>query len=467
MCLTRLRLTLICVMIITQHPKSRDIPIMLNSATRTILYLDHTAKISGGEIALLNLIKALDRTRYTPVVVLASGGALAEKLEQDGVETHVIPLPLSVVNTRKDSMGLNSLTRLRQAWLCVCYAVKLAKWARARKVDLIHTNSLKADLYGGLAARLARIPVLWHVRDRIADGYLPAPVAAAFRWMARTVPQAVVANSESTLRCLDVSRERAAVIHGGVSDSAFSRQMHVVHDGFDPEQFKNMLAAASSFPERPIVALVGRISPWKGQHIFLDAAARVRETFPQVRFWIVGSALFGEHEYERSLHETVAMHKLEGTVEFLGFQEDIPHILEQADLVVHASTLGEPFGQVVIEGMAAGKPVIATDGGALPEIIQSGKTGLLVPMGDAPAMAEAVKELLSSPARARAMGIAGQMHARQHFTNRHVARNIEQVYEKVLARPGGFPARGLPALSAPRREVRPDELSVTAKASGQ
>ncbi len=442
---------------------------MPNTATRTILYLDHTAKISGGEIALLNLIKALDRTRYTPVVVLASGGALAEKLEQDGVETHVIPLPLSVINTRKDVLGLNSLTRIRQAWLCVCYAVKLAVWARRRKVDLIHTNSLKADLYGGLAARLAQIPVLWHVRDRIADGYLPGPVAAAFRWMARTIPQAVVTNSESTLRCLSVPRERIAVVHGGVSDRAFSRQMHVVHDGFDPEQFKNILAAASSFPERPVVALVGRISPWKGQHIFLEAAAQVRKAFPQARFWIVGAALFEEHDYERSLHETVARHELEDSVEFLGFQDDIPHILEQADIVVHASTLGEPFGQVVIEGMAAGKPVIATDGGALPEIIQSGQTGLLVTMGDAQDMAHAVEALLSNPSRARAMGIAGQMHARQHFTNWHVARNIEKVYEKVLARPGSFPARGLPASArpAPRRDSRPDELSLTAKASGQ
>lgn len=442
---------------------------MPNSATRTILYLDHTAKISGGEIALLNLIKALDRTRYTPVVVLASGGPLARKLTQDGVETHVIPLPLSVINTRKDVLGLNSLTRLRQAGLCIRYAVKLAVWARRRKVDLIHTNSLKADLYGGLAARLAGIPVLWHVRDRITDGYLPAPVAAAFRWMARTLPQAVVTNSESTLRCLDVSRPRTAAGQEGVSDGGLPRQMHVVHDGFDPEQFKDIPAATSSFPERPVVALVGRISPWKGQHIFLEAAAQVRNNFPQVRFLIVGAALFEEHDYERGLHEIVERHGLEDTVEFLGFQEDVPRILGQADLVVHASTLGEPFGQVVIEGMAAGRPVIATDGGALPEIIQGGRTGLLVPMGNAGAMAQAVEALLSDPARAHAMGIAGQLHARQHFTNRHVARNIEKVYEKVLARAGSFPARGLPAAvrPSPCRDSRPDDRSLAAEASGQ
>ncbi len=442
---------------------------MPNSATRTILYLDHTAKISGGEIALLNLIKALDRTRYTPVVVLASGGDLVEKLKQDGVETHVIPLPLSVINTRKDVLGFNSLTRLRQAWLCVRYAVKLAVWARRRKVDLIHTNSLKADLYGGMAARLAGIPVLWHVRDRIADGYLPAPVAAAFRWMARVIPQAVVANSESTLRCLQMPRSRTADGQEGVSCSDLPRQMYVVHDGFDPEQFANMPAASLSFPERPVVALVGRISPWKGQHIFLEAAAQVRKTFPQARFWIVGAALFEEHEYERGLHDTAARHGLEDMVEFLGFQENIPRILEQAEIVVHASILGEPFGQVVIEGMAAGKPVIATDGGALPEIIQTGQTGLLVPMGDAGAMAQAVEALLSDPARAHALGIAGQLHARQHFTNRHVARSMEKVYEKVLVRPGSFPARGLPAAArlAPRRDSRPDELSLATEASGQ
>ncbi len=420
-----------------------------SSNSFVVLYLDHTAKISGGEVALLNLVTALDTSRFTPVVVLAADGPLVTRLRDAGIETHVLPLDASVVNTRKDSLGAGSLLRLRQAWACLRYALQLARWARGRGVSLIHTNSLKADLYGGLAGRLARIPVLWHVRDRIDDGYLPAPVAAAFRFLARLMPQMVVANSESTLHCLHAPRHAAtAVVYSGVVESAPVGNMQVVHDGFNLRQFEDKipLAAALSpspvFPaaKRPIVALIGRIAPWKGQHIFLEAAAQVLRRHPFTRFWVVGAPLFGEHDYERSLHAQAERLELGQSVEFLGFQEDVPTLLAQSDVVVHASTLGEPFGQVVVEGMAAGKPVIATNGGALPEIVESGKTGLLVPMADANAMAEAIDWLLSDPARARAMGAAGQERAQQHFTIRHTARKMESVYDRLLHRQPGHDA---------------------------
>ncbi len=163
----------------------------------------------------------------------------------------------------------------------------------------------------------------------------------------------------------------------------------------------------------------------------------------------------------------VARHGLENTVEFLGFQDDIPGILARTDIVVHASTLGEPFGQVVIEGMAAGKPVIATDGGALPEIIESGKTGLLVPMSDAAEMADAIEWLLADPARAQAMGAAGQAHARSKFTSWHVARNIEAVYEAILTRCGKNPARALPILAPALRVENRRTNSYAAEAAAQ
>src|SRR5947209_2812519 len=124
-------------------------------STNTILFVDHTAKISGGEIALLNLVSALDRTRFTPVVVLASGGPLIQKLHGAGIETHILPLDPAVVETRKDELGLASLLRWHQVAHCFRYVFGLARFARARGAVLVHTNSLKADIYGGIAARLA------------------------------------------------------------------------------------------------------------------------------------------------------------------------------------------------------------------------------------------------------------------------------------------------------------------------
>jgi glycosyltransferase involved in cell wall biosynthesis len=408
---------------------------------KTILYVDHTAKMSGGEIALFNLIGALDRSLYTPVVVLASDGALGEKLREKGVETHVLPIDARVLETRKDSIGVGSLLRLSLLVTCCRYAFRLAKWARSRRVDLIHTNSLKSDIYGGMAGRLARIPVLWHVRDNIDGEYLPARVASAFRLLARCIPNYVVANSESTLRRLRLGLDReASVVYSGISGAVVAR--HVVHDGYSPGD--SGVEPAVPEPGGPDVEaysggamlfiMVGRIAEWKGQHIFLQAAAKVRETHPRARFQIVGGPLFGEHAYEASLYKLAKELNLGDSVEFLGFRDDVPALIAQAQVLVHASTLGEPFGQVVIEGMAAGKPVIATDGGGLPEIVIPGGTGLLVPMGDANAMADAMREMLDHPARAVRMGQAGIRRVEERFTIARTARTVESVYARVLAK---------------------------------
>ena len=410
-----------------------------DNAPVPILYVDHTAKMGGGEIALLNLVTALDRTRFEPVVVLASDGPLVGRLRGAGVETHILPLAHSLINTRKDSLGASSLLQVRQAALVALYVLRLACWVRRRGVRLIHTNSLKADVYGGLAGRLAGIPVVWHVRDSINGEYLPPRVAALFRRLARTLPQVVVANSESTLRFLETGRERnSTVVYSGIAKGAEAgdaARSQIVHDGYDLQTFPHQVPAQSQTSvDGPVVTLVGRITPWKGQDVFLRAAAQVRRQFPRTHFWIIGSPMFGEDEYERSLHVLARELGLaEGEqVTFWGQRDDVPALMSRTDILVHASTLGEPFGQVVIEGMAAGKPVIATEGGALPEIVLPGETGLLVPMGNAEAMAEAVCALLSDPARAAAMGAAGRRRVQEKFTITHTVRKVETVYDRML-----------------------------------
>ena len=396
---------------------------------KTILYVDHTAKLGGGEIALLNLVSALDTARYKPVVVLADDGPLATKLRAGGIETAILPLDPSLRETRKDSLSVGSLLKLRQVGRLFSYSVQLARWARAHKADLIHTNSLKSDIYGGIAGRLAGIPVLWHVRDNINPDYLPGPVASGFRLLSRLLPRVVVTNSKSTLRQLWPKKPKSgAVVYSGVL-------MEVVHDGYVEEQ-----VAVRPPEERrewgrpPVIALIGRIAEWKGQHVFLRAAAAVRESFPDARFWIVGAPLFGEQEYEKSLHAMTEQLGLTDTVDFLGFRDDVPELMPKIDIVVHASILGEPFGQVVIEGMAAGKPLVATDGGALPEIVIPGETGYLVPMGSAEGMAAALSRLLAHPAQARAMGQAGRKRVERLFTIRQTARKVEAIYDALFAR---------------------------------
>jgi glycosyltransferase involved in cell wall biosynthesis len=389
-----------------------------------VLYFDHTAMLGGGEIALLNLIRYVDRRHVTPIVVLCAEGPLADRLRKI-CEVHVLPLPDRVRNTRKDGLGWKSVLKLHEIASAVSCSIRLARFALKNDVDLIHTNSLKADIIGGIASRLARRPVVWHVRDRIEVDYLPKSVVRAFRLLCGFLPTYVIANSQAVLETLHLRRSGGSVPSGAKS----SQRFRVVHEATivpsDP-------APITSGSESPLVGLVGRICPWKGQHIFLQVAATVHRRFPGARFRIVGAALFGEEQHEVRIRRLCSDLGLESVVEFTGFRPDVGDVIAELDVLVHASTTGEPFGQVIIEGMAAAKPVVATNGGGVPEIVVDSVTGFLVPMGDVSAMAEAVCKVLADPLMARRMGLQGFGRVRQFFTIEGAARKVESVYRTIL-----------------------------------
>lgn len=397
-----------------------------------VLYLDHTAKLSGGEIALARLMEALDRTRVAPLVVLAEDGPLAARLREIGVETVVLPLAGCLRDIRKDTLGFGALRHAGRGGHLAAYAWRLARLARRRGVEIIHTNSLKADLYGALAGALARLPVVWHVRDHIDPGYLPLPAVRLFRFLARKLPSYVVTNSQSTLDRLRLLGARPAT----VVPSGWAGREAVVYDGLGGPDLeargRDEDSPAWTAPVR--IGIVGRIAPWKGQHVFLEAAAAVTKAGHDARFVVIGAPLFGEEAYEQQLRQSARSGEIASRVAFLGFQEDVPAVLRTLDILVHASTTPEPFGQVVIEGMAEGLPVIGTDGGGVREIIAHGENGLLTPMGDAEALARALARLLDDPALARRLGRAGCRHVRTHFTAAQTARKIERMYDEVLAR---------------------------------
>lgn len=383
----------------------------------TILFLDHTATLGGGEIALLHLVTHLDNKRYRPIVLLFSHGPLKDKLRAAGVKTLVLPLAPSIVHTRKEQLNRSALSRVRDLARLIRYIARLAALIRKIRPDIIHTNSLKADVIGGLAGRLANKRVLWHVRDRIADDYLPPKVVHAFRLGCRLIPHVVIANSQATFDTLQLS-PRAG------------NPSRPVHDGIAVGATPESQPLADN--TAPLIGIVGRISQWKGQHVFLDAAAAVLREFPNARFQIIGGALFGEEEYEAQLKQQAQLLNLGNRLEWLGFRNDVPQLLEKLDVLVHASTIGEPFGQVVVEGMAAGKPVIATRGGGVPEIIVDGACGILVPMNNATALGKAILQLLHDPAYAQSIARAGYERVRNHFCIQLAARNVEAVYERML-----------------------------------
>jgi glycosyltransferase involved in cell wall biosynthesis len=160
---------------------------------------------------------------------------------------------------------------------------------------------------------------------------------------------------------------------------------------------------------------------------------------PDVRFLLIGAALFGEEEYERKLRVLTIELGLSDAVEFAGFRTDIHEHIAQLDIVVHASTTGEPFGQVIIEAMAAGKPVVATNGGGVPEIVLDGETGLLVPMGDPAAMADAIRWMIDNPNSAAEMGCTGRRRVEENFTIEKTVTRVEAVLSGLLQEAAPIP----------------------------
>ncbi|CCW35376.1 glycosyltransferase [Chthonomonas calidirosea] len=385
-----------------------------------VLFIDHTAQLGGGEVALLRLTQAFDRSRVAPHVLLFSDGPLHTKLEQAQVPVELFELNTQIVDMRREASRPRSLLQPNRLGAVLSAIGRLARFLRTKPFDVVHTNSLKADLIGGFAARLAHIPLVWHVHDRIEADYLPKNTVRILRLLARTLPTFVVANSAATLQTLHLPKQKPSdVIYCGIPD-----------DWVQPPYPPPPLCGKSQVR----IGLMGRITKWKGQHIYLAAAAKVLQRYPQTQFEIIGSALFGDQPYFVELQSEVARLQLDERVVFRGFQEDTKAVLSDLDILVHASIIPEPLGQVVLEGMALGRAVVATAGGGVLEVVVPNQTGLLVPMGDAEAMAEAILCLLSDPSLAQTMGEQARHHVGEHFTMSAMAERVTAIYETVAVR---------------------------------
>lgn len=399
------------------------IPAAKDSRAIRVLFIDHTARLSGGEIALQRMIQSFDRARVDPYLLLFEEGPLAENLK-NSLPVIILPLQAAVSQTSRTSLGWKSLFRLASITAVFAHIYQVGRRIRQLQPDLVHTNSLKSDIIGGIAARLAGYPVIWHVRDRIADDYLPPAVCRVFRMLSKFIPTFVIAVSDATLQTLFPKEKSPTPLAA-----------EVIYDGVDLPPASDVLSATpagAAAKATPRIGLIGRICPWKGQHTFLHAAALVHAEFPQARFDIVGGPLFGELDYERQMHELSCTLQLHEVVTFTGFVNDVPARIHAMDLIVHASTIAEPFGLVILEGMAQAKPVVATRGGGVLEIVVDGVTGVLVPMDDPAALARAILGLLRDPEKAAQMGAQGRTRVRNHFTLQQTARHVEDLYNRLV-----------------------------------
>jgi glycosyltransferase involved in cell wall biosynthesis len=232
------------------------------------------------------------------------------------------------------------------------------------------------------------------------------------------LPTAIVANSRITLDTLPVSR-RSCVPYSPV----------VVPDAVEAPP-----AHGSRADGRPTVGVIGRLAPWKGQDVFLKAFA---EAFgaTDVRGRVIGSALFGEDAFAASLEPLVQRLGIADQIEFRGFRDDVWAELRELEVLVHCSVTPEPFGQVVLEGMAAGVPVVAAAAGGPAELITSGVNGLLTKPGDPHELATALRTLHDDPGLRARLASAALVRSRE-FTPERTAARLLTVYREIVPRRG-------------------------------
>jgi glycosyltransferase involved in cell wall biosynthesis len=291
----------------------------------------------------------------------------------------------------------------------------LARLCRDEHVDAVHAFSLIAALYGLVAARWARVPLLVHVQDAQPPRRLRR---AALRLLGRCGTRLVCVSRavEEMLRAIGVPAEKLVLIYNAVDPSFLDGK-----PASPPELAR----------DGPHVGLFAHIIPWKGHRVFLDAAALLAPRFPSARFHVIGARLAGvPASYVDSLRARAAEPPLAGRVELNGARADVAPWMAGMDVVVHASVAPEAFGLVIAEGMALGKPVVAADSGAPRELVTDGETGYLARPGDPESLARVLAHVLESgdPELGRRAAAA----SRARFAPEIFGAELQRVYDDVL-----------------------------------
>jgi L-malate glycosyltransferase len=384
-----------------------------------VLYVNHTAHVSGGERSLLDLLAACP-SALEPCLAAPPGRLTAE--------ADALGVPVSSITGTDGSLRLHPLRTPRALAEIGIAAVQVRRAAQRYRADVVHANSIRAGIVLALARPPGAVRVA-HVRDCLPPG--PSSMAA-LRLMVAGATR-VIANSRYTANCV-----RAAVP---------SAQVEVLYNPVDLERFdprridraraRSKLGAAGE--RELLLGVIGQLSPWKGQDTAIEALRLVRERGTDAHLLVVGetkfvarATRFDNRGYVAGLRAQVARAGLEERVSWLGEREDVPEIMRALDALLLPSW-EEPFGRAAIEAMAMGVPVIATNVGGPCELIDHGSEGFLVPPRSPQEWAQAISVVAGDRVRAGRMGEAGLRRARAFSGDDHALAMLD-LYRRILGR---------------------------------
>ncbi|AOJ06454.1 glycosyltransferase family 4 protein [Burkholderia mayonis] len=372
------------------------------------LVLDQSGVLGGAELSLLEIMKHL---RDSADVVLFDDGPFRAALDEAGVHVDVVG-QRALAGVHKQG-GVS----LRAAGSLLALVREVAR--RARDADVIYANTQRAMVVGALAGRLARKPVVWHLRDIVSEAHFGSKQRLAIKHCARLGVTRVIANSDASaqafLALTDFDRRAVQVVFNGISAEPFV--------ALEPVRQAALRMRFGLPADAWIVGSFSRLAHWKGQHVLLEAA----RLYPDMHVALVGAPLFGEDEYAAELRGFVALHGLGERVHFLGFQRDVAACMKAVDVVAHTSITPEPFGRVIVEGMLAKRPVVAARAGGVVEIIDDDVNGLLCEPGDAHALADALAALRTDAVLCERLVANGYDTAVSRFGTQTYVEQVERI----------------------------------------
>jgi glycosyltransferase involved in cell wall biosynthesis len=383
--------------------------------------------VGGAKISLASLVCSAPPEQTSQLALAATPDEHLACLLGERVEkVHVLPLPNWIRRT-PSGFGNSLLTWLARAkrggyWIPV---MKLARIIRKERIDLVHTNVGICPM-GAYAARIAKRPHVWHVREPLGtQGEYPlTPGDERAARLFQKLSAAIICNSQYTAGFFRNHDIEPLVIYNGIDLSLFEDAQH------RGQLLRSKLGLG---PNQTVVGMVGSLrADWKEHDLFLKSAAILHQEFPECRFVVFGGlSNLDLNPYTRSVRDLAIELGLQGALVFADFIDDVPAMMTSLDILAHP-TSKEGSGRVVMEAMAAGRPVVGVQAGGVQETIQHGATGFLTPPRDAPALAEALKCLLRDDELREKMGTQARAYAWEHYSLARTAESIHSVYEEIL-----------------------------------
>jgi glycosyltransferase involved in cell wall biosynthesis len=369
-----------------------------------ILFVTPFSWLYGEALSLLQLVRSLDRSQFSPTVITTGDGPLVAQLREADVPVQSIKMPYL---SRRGKQAVDFAISLMPV------SLKISNFIRSENIDLVYNNTL-LNPYGAFASYLAGVPCVWHVREVGRDSSMRRNFIKLTAFLATRL--VVVSKSVKELYSED-ERDKVRVVYNGI-DPAY----------FNPNLF-NRSAIREAYdirPDQPVISMIARMHPSKHHDDLLTAVARLAETWPDLMVLLVGDG-----PEEESIKDQINQRGMEQNVRMLGYMEDVREVLAASDLFVLPSE-HEAFGRAVAEAMLMEKPVVATAVGGLPELI-SPDTGLLVPAGCPEELGDAMQSIISEPDKGYRMGQRGRKRAMTHFSLDRYVDQMVQIFEETLS----------------------------------